>query len=95
MDGPTKPDLDSSATLNRRGVLKGMAGAAAITAWGTAALAQAAAKEAPAMAKLAAEGKLPALAERLPVNPLVIDVQKVGTYGGQLRRGLRGSSTRG
>jgi peptide/nickel transport system substrate-binding protein len=92
MDGPTKPDLDSSATLNRRGVLKGMAGAAAITAWGTAALAQAAAKEAPAVAKLAAEGKLPALAERLPVNPLVIDVQKVGTYGGQLRRGLRGSS---
>lgn len=78
--------------LVRRSVLKGMAGVAALPLVGGAAFAQAA-KEAPEFAKLAGEGKLPKLAERLPEKPLVVEpLTKVGTYGGTLRRGLRGSS---
>lgn len=77
--------------LDRRDMLKGLAGATALSALPQAAFAQAA-KEAPALAKLAAEGKLPPLAERISANPMVIKVEKVGRYGGSLRRGLRGSS---
>ena len=77
--------------LDRRDMLKGLAGATALSALPHAAFAQAA-KEAPALAKLAADGKLPPLAERISANPLVIKVEKVGRYGGSLRRGLRGSS---
>ena len=77
--------------LDRRDMLKGLAGAAALSATAGSAFAQAA-KEAPALAKLAAEGKLPPVAERVSANPLVIKVEKVGRYGGSLRRGLRGSS---
>jgi peptide/nickel transport system substrate-binding protein len=80
-----------SGGFDRRDVLKGLAGAVALTATSGRALAQAA-KEAPALAKLTSDGKLPALAERLPASPLVIQVDKVGTYGGSLRRGLRGSA---
>ena len=75
----------------RRAVLKGFAGAAALAGIGTSAFAQQA-KEAPALAKLVSEGKLPALAQRLPSAPLVIQAEKVGVYGGALRRGLRGSA---
>jgi peptide/nickel transport system substrate-binding protein len=77
--------------LDRRDVLKGLAGATALSALPHTAFAQVA-KEAPALAKLASEGKLPPLAERISANPLVIKVEKVGRYGGSLRRGLRGSS---
>ena len=59
---------------------------------GARAFAQAAGKEAPDLAKLAAEGKLPKLADRLPASPMVVNVEKVGKYGGSLRRGLRGSA---
>src|SRR5262245_57614779 len=77
--------------IARRKRLKGAAGAAAVAAIAGPALAQAA-KEAPELAKLAAEGKLPRLADRLPAEPLTITVEKVGRYGGALRRGLRGSA---
>ncbi|RDJ21879.1 ABC transporter substrate-binding protein [Bosea caraganae] len=77
--------------LDRRDMLKGLAGATALSAIPQAAFAQAA-KEAPALAKLASEGKLPALSERISANPMVVKVDKVGRYGGSLRRGLRGSS---
>jgi peptide/nickel transport system substrate-binding protein len=77
--------------LDRRDVLMGLAGAAAIATMSRAAHAQAA-KEAPALAKLVAEGKLPPLAERVSANPLIVEVAKVGRYGGALRRGLRGSA---
>ena len=77
--------------LDRRHLLKGLAGAAAISAMPRVARAEAA-KEAPALAKLVADGKLPALAERVSASPLVIKVEKVGRYGGALRRGLRGSA---
>ena len=76
------------ANVGRRAFV---AGAAAMSAGP--AVAQSAAREAPAVAALVAEGKLPKLADRLPVSPLVVTpLEKVGTYGGQLRRGLRGSA---
>ncbi|MCP8940561.1 ABC transporter substrate-binding protein [Alsobacter sp. SYSU M60028] len=78
--------------LDRRDVLKGFAGAAAVVGLAGEALAQAAAKEAPDLAKAAADGKLPKLADRLPASPMVVNVDKVGKYGGALRRGLRGSA---
>jgi peptide/nickel transport system substrate-binding protein len=77
--------------LDRRHILAGMAGAAALSLAGKAS-AQAARGEAPDLAKLAGEGKLPKLADRLPANPLVVTAEKVGKYGGSLRRGLRGSA---
>jgi peptide/nickel transport system substrate-binding protein len=80
------------ASPRRRTVLKGFAGAATLAGVGGNALAQAAAKEAPALAKLVSEKKLPPLAQRLPSAPLVIQAEKVGVYGGALRRGLRGSA---
>ncbi len=79
------------ASTARRTVLKGFAGAAALAGVGTSAWAQAA-KEASALGKLVSDGKLPALAQRLPSMPLVVQAEKVGTYGGVIRRGLRGSS---
>ena len=69
-----KDDASRSATpasTRRRSVLKGFAGAAALAGVGGNVLAQAAAKEAPALAKLVGEKKLPPLAQRLPSAPLV------------------------
>ena len=89
------PGASASANPGRRSLLKGFAGAAALAGAGSTvsplAFAQAA-KEAPALAKLVAEGKLPALASRLGTMPLVVQAEKVGVYGGALRRGLRGSA---
>lgn len=87
----SKNGSDGARGVGRRDVLKGLAGAAALSAIPQGAMAQAA-KEAPALAKMTADGKLPGLAERLPANPMVVAVEKVGRYGGALRRGLRGSS---
>jgi peptide/nickel transport system substrate-binding protein len=74
-------------------MLQGFAGAATLASLGASrtALAQAS-KEAPALAKLVGEGKLPALAQRVSANPMVIRADQVGSYGGSLRRGLRGSA---
>lgn len=45
--------------------------------------------EAPEIAKLVSQGKLPPLAERLPANPFVVDFvaegKEIGQYGGDLR----------
>ncbi|AUW46530.1 ABC transporter substrate-binding protein [Rhizobium leguminosarum] len=79
-----------SRGVTRRAVLGGMAGVAALSIAGRV---SAAGGEAPALAQLAKDGKLPPLAERLPKKPMVVTpFEKVGTYGGSLRRGLRGSS---
>lgn len=87
--------LNSNTTigeLSRRAVLKGIAGAAALSA--TASIAWAAGdKEAPAFSKLVQENKLPPLGDRIGNEPLVIEpLQASGQYGGELRFGLRGSS---
>ena len=81
----------SATSAGRRTVLKGFAGAAALAGMGHSAFAQQA-KEAPTLGKLVADGKLPALAQRLRASPLVVQAEKVGVYGGALRRGLRGSA---
>ncbi len=48
-------------------------------------------KEAPILAELVAAGKLPPVAERLPLNPLVVQpYEKVGMYGGTWRHAWRG-----
>lgn len=79
--------------LSRRAMIAGAGGLAAVSLAPTALLAQAAAKEAPALAALVKDGKLPPLADRLPATPDVVKPNdKVGTYGGSLRRGLRGSA---
>ncbi|MCB0082179.1 MAG: hypothetical protein KDE47_14660, partial [Caldilineaceae bacterium] len=47
--------------------------------------------EAPALAAMVTDGSLPALSERLPVNPKVVEpVDGPGQYGGIWRMGLRG-----
>ena len=78
-------------SAGRRSMLKGFAGAAALAGIGGSALAQQS-KEAPALAKMVSEGKLPPLAQRVSSTPLVIQAEKVGVYGGAIRRGLRGSA---
>ncbi len=68
-----------------------MAGAASLSLAGPA-FAQAA-KEAPELTRASAAGQLPPLAQRLPSEPLVVKPHdKIGRYGGNLRRGLRGSA---
>jgi peptide/nickel transport system substrate-binding protein len=49
--------------------------------------------EAPALAALVAQGKLPPVAQRLPQAPEVVQpVQSIGHYGGVLRTAVRGDS---
>jgi peptide/nickel transport system substrate-binding protein len=51
--------------------------------------------EAPMLADLVGAGSLPAVDERLPKNPVVIDsIDGIGNYGGTIRRGFRGVSDR-
>jgi peptide/nickel transport system substrate-binding protein len=46
-------------------------------------------KEAPMLAELVAQGKLPPVAERLPKAPLVVQtLQEIGQYGGTWRMGM-------
>lgn len=48
-------------------------------------------QEAPQLAKLVAEGKLPPVEERLPDEPVVVEVrERIGQYGGTWRKGLVG-----
>lgn len=48
-------------------------------------------KEAPMLAALVKEGKLPPVAQRLPENPLVVETfESIGQYGGVWRRGFLG-----
>ena len=47
--------------------------------------------EAPALAEMVAAGSLPAVEERLPANPKVVEpVESLGQYGGTWHMGLRG-----
>lgn len=76
---------------SRRAVLAG-AGAATLALAAGPSLAQAA-REAPELAEAARAGRLPPLAQRIPSSPLVVRPhERVGRYGGTLRRALRGSA---
>jgi peptide/nickel transport system substrate-binding protein len=78
--------------ISRRALLAGSAGAATWSLLPRDAAAQAA-REAPDLARMVAAGQLPPLAQRLPSDPLVVTPhERVGRYGGTLRRGLRGSA---
>lgn len=48
--------------------------------------------EAPALAELVQQGKLPPVDERLPAEPLVVQAAEVGMYGGTWRMGMRGGT---
>ncbi len=48
--------------------------------------------EAPMLADLVKAGKLPAVDQRLPANPAVVDAAAIGQYGGIWRRGILGPS---
>jgi peptide/nickel transport system substrate-binding protein len=51
--------------------------------------------EAPMLAEMVKAGSLPALEERLPINPNVMPtLESIGNYGGTIRRGFRGVSDR-
>ena len=48
-------------------------------------------REAPELATLVSEGKLPPVEKRLPVEPLIIPpIERIGQYGGTWRRGFAG-----
>ncbi len=49
-------------------------------------------KEAPMLTELVKAGKLPAVDQRLPTNPAVVEAAEVGQYGGIWRRGTLGPS---
>ena len=50
-------------------------------------------KEAPALAKRVRSGDLPAVKDRLPAHPLVVEpVERPGSYGGSWRMGITGGS---
>jgi peptide/nickel transport system substrate-binding protein len=73
-------------------MLKRMIAAAVAVAVGGAAQA-AGYQEAPALAALVAQNKLPSVEKRLPAKPeIVTPVEQVGKYGGVLRSAIRGDS---
>ena len=96
-----------SRKITRRRLLQGAAGSSFSVLWlanGNKIVAQnstpAAAvmdyKEAPSLADLVASGELPAVADRMPENPIVVEpVERIGTYGGNMRSALLGGSNTG
>lgn len=71
----------------------GLAVAASSFAQGSAVPPPQSTNQAPALAALVQQGKLPALAQRLPKNPLVIrPSERLGVYGGTWRAALRGTA---
>ena len=82
--------------MTRRDAMAGFTGLAAASLYaGTSgqALGQARQfKESPDLTALVQQNRLPPVAQRVPENPLVVTpVERVGRYGGNMRRGLRGS----
>jgi len=49
-------------------------------------------KEAPMLAELVKQGKLPPVDQRLPEKPIVVEAAEIGQYGGVWRRGFLGPS---
>ena len=86
--------------LSRRKFLQMMAGSAAAAIAASVAPLSVVAQdmmysEAPMLADLVANGSLPPVEERLPINPRVVTPpNEVGQYGGTLRRAFKGISDR-
>ncbi len=78
----------SKISVFKRRLASGFAGAALVAA---ASLPAAAWEEAPMLAEMVASGDLPPLEERLPTEPMVMEVlDSIGEYGGTLRRAILG-----
>jgi len=89
----THDETRRGGEIGRRLFLQGTAGLAAFAMMPKLANAATGGNEAPDLAQLVKDGKLPALADRVSQNPLVITpLEKIGTYGGMWKRGLSGSS---
>ena len=73
----------------------GLTGAVALAAILAAAGPALAAGQAPALEALVASSELPPLEERLPSNPLVVEGDSIGTYGGTWRMGMNGGGDNG
>ena len=80
--------------ISRRPILHGLLGGTALLAFGLADSAWAAGySESPQLAELVKAGKLPAVDQRVPIDAEVVKpLDSIGTYGGRIRFGLRGSS---
>ena len=75
----------------RKNQFLGLTGAVAMTAMLAVVGPAWAQQQSPMLDAAVASGDLPPVAERLPVNPLVVTpVESVGTYGGNWRSALRG-----
>lgn len=79
----------------RRDHLSGLTGAVALAAMLAAAGPALGAGQAPGLDALVESGELPPLEERLPANPLVVEGDSVGTYGGTWRMGMNGGNDNG
>lgn len=80
-------------SLIHRSPLLGLVGAAfAVLLTAAPVLAQ---QQAPTLDELVTSGALPPVAERLPANPLVVEGESVGKYGGTWRMGLNGGGDNG
>ncbi|KKB80306.1 hypothetical protein VW35_07855 [Devosia soli] len=73
----------------------GLTGAVAISAMLAAAGPVWAQQQSPMLDAAVESGELPPVAERLPSNPLVVDGESVGKYGGTWRMGMRGGGDNG
>lgn len=51
--------------------------------------------EAPVLQELVQSGQLPPLEERLPIQPMVVEVTEIGDYGGTWRSALKGNNDQG
>ncbi|MEC5399951.1 ABC transporter substrate-binding protein [Uliginosibacterium sp. H1] len=81
-----------SQKTHSRSALHAVFGTVAFASGALLALPAAAYQEAPQLAALVKEGKLPTVDKRLPEKPDVVKpVDKVGSYGGTLRSALRGN----
>jgi peptide/nickel transport system substrate-binding protein len=96
MSSPPRPSaLSRRDVLMATGALAGTAALSGCSFLSTApkkakgpARAAVGAKESPMLSELVRQGKLPALAERLPDNPLVVQpLSEAGRFGGTLRKG--------
>src|SRR5215217_5769929 len=79
----------------RKNQFLGLTGAVAVSAMLAAVGPAWAQQQSPALDAAVASGELPAVAERLPANPLVVDGPTVGQYGGTWRMGMNGGGDNG
>src|SRR5690606_22385017 len=92
---PPKCASAQGGTKMRKDNVFGMAGAVALAAMMAAAAPALAQQQSPMLDDLVAAGTIPPVAERLPANPLVVDGEGVGQYGGTWRMGMNGGGDNG